>query len=167
VADFPADPGYQSALAELLCTPLESPGDPAYDPESLSRARRAVALAQALLKTYPQVPEQRMLTGSALNRLAWLQNASGDPAQARETYRQAIVLEESLSQEFPSLLPGAIALAESLKQLADVEVALGRPEEAVGYLESAIGRLERFPKGNAARFLPPMIERLRERRRAL
>jgi hypothetical protein len=108
-----------------------------------------------------------MLSGSVLSRRAWLQNASGDPAQARETYLQAIALEESLSREFPALLPSAITLAEAFKQLADVEVILGRPEEAVGHLESAIARLQRFPKGNAARFLPPMIDRLRERRAAI
>jgi tetratricopeptide (TPR) repeat protein len=167
VTDFPTDPGYQSALAEMLCTPIESPGNPAPDPESLARTRRAVALAQELLAAHPQVPEQRMLSGSVLSRLAWLQNASGDPAQARETYLQAIALEAALSQEFPALLQSAIALAESLKQLADVEIALGRPEEAAVHLDSAITRLERFPKGNAARFLPPLIDRLRERRAAI
>jgi tetratricopeptide (TPR) repeat protein len=167
VTDFPTDPGYQSALAEMLCTPLEFPGDSKPNAETLERSARAAALAQKLLAAYPQVPEQRILSGTVLSRLAWLQNASGDPAQACETYRQAIALEESLSEEFPSLLQSAIALAEALKQLADVEFAQGRPEEAAGHLDAAIARLERFPKGNAARFLPPMIHRLRERRAAI
>jgi tetratricopeptide (TPR) repeat protein len=167
VSDFPTHPGYRSALAEMLSTPLDLPGDSKPDPETRARSERAVALAQELLAAYPQVPEQRMLSGSVLSRLAWLQNASGDPAQARATYLEAIALEESLSREFPALLQGAIALAEALKQLADVEIALGRPEAAVVHLESAITRLERFPKGNAARFLPPLIDRLRDRRAAI
>jgi hypothetical protein len=102
-----------------------------------------------------------------LGRLAGLQHASGQSPEACETYLRAIALEGSLADEFPSLLQSAIALAESLKQLADVEVALGRRAAAVGHLDSAIARLQRFPKGNAARFLPPLIDRLRERRAAI
>ena len=167
VSDFPTQPEYQSALAEMLCTPLELPGDPKPDPETHRRIQRAVALSEQLLAAHPHIPEHRILSGSVLNRLAWLQQASGHPVQARETYLQAIALQASLSREFPSVLHNAIALAESLQQLADVEVVLGRSEEAGGHLASAIACLERFPKGNAARFLPPLIRGLRERRAAI
>jgi serine/threonine protein kinase len=167
VSDFPTHPGYQSALAEMLCTPIELPGDPRPDPETFSRTERARELAEGLLAAYPQVPEHRLLKAIVLSRLAWLQHASARSRQARETYGQAVALEESLSREFPSVLHHAIALADSLQRLADVEAGLGRAQDAADHLESAIVRLEQFPKGNAARFLPPLIGRLRDRRAAI
>jgi hypothetical protein len=147
----------------MLGAPLALPGQSEADPEAIHRGERAVALSKELLAAYPHIPEYRVLSGSALNHLASLQAASGHPVKARTTFLQAIALQESLARQSPSVLHNVIALAESLQELAEVEVVLGRSHEALGHLGSAIAHLERFPKGNAARFLPPLIRRLRER----
>ena len=167
VSDFPTHPGYKSALAEMLWTTLSFPGAPEFDPETVQRTERAVALSKELLAAYPHIPDYRVLNGSALYRLASLQQVSGHPEQAEKTYRQAIAFQESLTRQFPSVLHNSIALADSLQKLAEVEVVLERPEEAVTDLESAIAHLERFPKHDAARFLPGLIQRLRERQAAI
>jgi tetratricopeptide (TPR) repeat protein len=167
VRDFPKHPGYHSALAEMLCTPLSLPDAGDLDAGALRRVERAVALARELIAAYPQIPEHRHLIGGVLSRLASLEHASHQPTRARATYREALAFQEPLAREMPTVLNHTLALAESLQGLAEAEVVLGLPEDAAGHLEAAIAQLERFPKGNAGRFLPPLISRLQHRRAAI
>jgi tetratricopeptide (TPR) repeat protein len=167
VDDFPTHPGYRATLAEMLCTRLAPPGEPESDPGAVRRVERAVALSEELLANHPHIVEYRSLNGGALNRLASLQHARGLSEQARSTYLRAIEFQESLARQFPSVLHHAIALAESLQKLAEVDLALQRPEAAVSDLDGAIAQLEMFPKREAALFLPSLVRRLRERRTAI
>jgi tetratricopeptide (TPR) repeat protein len=167
VTGFPTHPVYQAGLAEMLCTRLSFPGEPESDLAAVQRVERAVALSEELRAGYPHIPEYRFLSASALHRLASLAQDSGHPEQARDRYLLAIGFQEALTRQFPSVLQNSVALAESLQKLAEVERVLGHSALALSHLDAAITQLQRFPKGNAARFLPFLIRRLQDRRAAI
>ncbi len=163
--DFPEDPVYRFELADTLCLrPSRNPDNEAAD-EFLQRVRRAIVLCEDLVAHYPNVPEYQALMGTSLTHQATLLHQQQNFGLAAESFLQAIKLQQPLAEQFATVSLYQIAYIQSLWGLSEISVAQNEPGEAIGYLETAIDRLQILSSSAPQnRMLQHYLEKLRRRR---
>ena len=163
--DFPEDPVYRFELADTLCMRSSRNSDTETSTEPLQRVRRAVVLCEDLIESYPNVTEYQALMGTSLTRLAMLQLKLDNIDGAEAAFHWAINFQKPLAERFSTVSLYQIAYLQSLWGLSEISVARNEPAAALGYLETAIDRLQiltsNAPKN---RMLEHYLEKLRRRR---
>ena len=84
---------------------------------------------------------------------------------AAESFLQAIKLQQPLAEQFATVSLYQIAYIQSLWGLSEISVAQNEPGEAIGYLETAIDRLQILSSSAPQnRMLQHYLDKLRRRR---
>ena len=165
VRDFPEESIYRFELADTLCIRSSRNSDTESLTELLQRVRRAIVLCEGLIERYPNVTEYQALMGTSLGRQAMLLRRLEDFGLAAESFHLAIDLQQPLAERFASVSLYQVAYLQSLWGLSEISVAQKDPATAVGFLETAIDRLQillsNAPKN---RMLEHYLEKLRRRR---
>tara|TARA_R110002072_G_scaffold303036_1_gene491661 strand:+ start:7140 stop:10337 length:3198 start_codon:yes stop_codon:yes gene_type:complete len=163
--DFPEDPVYRFELADTLCLrPSRNPDNEAVD-EFLQRIRRAIVLCEDLVERYPNVPEYQALMGTSLTHQATLLHQQQNFGLAAESFLQAIELQQPLAEQFATVSLYQVAYIQSLWGLSEISIAQNEPGAAIGYLETAIDRLQILSTSAPQnRMLQHYLEKLRRRR---
>lgn len=163
--DFPEEPVYRFELADTLCMRSSRTSDAETSTESLQRVRRAIVLCEDLIASYPNVTEYQALMGTSLCRQALLLQRQESFGLAAESFHQAIDLQQPLAERFATVSLYQVAYLQSLWGLSEISVAQNEPTAAIGYLETAIDRLQ-ILTSNAPRnrMLEHYLEKLRRRR---
>jgi tetratricopeptide (TPR) repeat protein len=163
--DFPEEPIYRFELADTLCIRSSRNSDTETSTEPLQRVRRAIVLCEDLIASFPNVTEYQALMGTSLCRQAVLLQRQESYGLAAESFHQAIDLQQPLAERFATVSLYQIAYLQSLWGLSEISVAQNEPAAALGYLETAIDRLQiltsNAPKN---RMLEHYLEKLRRRR---
>ncbi|MDG2359903.1 MAG: serine/threonine-protein kinase [Planctomycetaceae bacterium] len=163
--DFPEESIYRFELADTLCIRSSRNSDTEPLTELLQRVRRAIVLCEGLIERYPNVTEYQALMGTSLGRQAMLLRRLEDFGLAAESFHLAIDLQQPLAERFASVSLYQVAYLQSLWGLSEISVAQKDPATAVGFLETAIDRLQillsNAPKN---RMLEHYLEKLRRRR---
>ncbi len=163
--DFPDEPVYRFELADTLCIPASRNSDDEAASELMQRVRRAIVLCEDLIESYPNVTEYQALMGTSLSRQAILLHQQDNFAAASESFHQAIDLQQPLAVRFASVSLYQIAYLQSLWGLSEVSVKQNDPASAVGFLETAIDRLQILTTSTPQnRMLEHYLEKLRRRR---
>jgi tetratricopeptide (TPR) repeat protein len=163
--DFPDEPVYRFELADTLCIRSSRDADVETTAELLERVRRAVVLCEDLISSYPNVTEYQALMGTSLSRQAISLARQESFGLAAESFHQAIDIQQPLAERFATVSLYQVAYLQSLWGLSQISVAQNEPAAAIGYLETAIDRLQ-ILTSNAPenRMLVYYLEKLRRRR---
>ena len=163
--DFPEEPVYRFELADTLCMRSSRNSDAEASTGPLQRVRRAIILCEDLIASYPNVTEYQALMGTSLCRQAGLLQRQESFGLAAESFHQAIDIQQPLAERFATVSLYQIAYLQSLWGLSEISVAQNEPAAALGYLETAIDRLQ-ILTSNARknRMLEYYLEKLRRRR---
>ena len=163
--DFPEESIYRFELADTLCIRSSRNSDTESLTELLQRTRRAIVLCEDLIERYPNVTEYQALMGTSLGRQAMLLRRLDDFGLAAESFHLAIDLQQPLAERFASVSLYQVAYLQSLWGLSEISVEQKDPATAVGFLQTAIDRLQillnNAPKN---RMLEHYLEKLRRRR---
>ncbi len=164
----PQSPTYRFELADLLCIPRASATPQALDEETLSRLERSIVLCEKLLSESPSIPEYQALLGTALRRIASIQQVANRIDTAEESYRRAIAIQRPLAVRYPSTNIHQVAYVKSLAGLADLDKGRGRIPEAAEGLDRAVAVLHDFLATHGEdHLLQSLKERLQKRREQL
>lgn len=163
--DFPDEPVYRFELADTLCIRSSRDADAETTAELLERVRRAVVLCEDLIESYPNVTEYQALMGTSLSRQAISLARQESFGLAAESFHQAIDIQQPLAERFTTVSLYQVAYLQSLWGLSQISVAQNELAAAIGYLETAIDRLQ-ILTSNAPenRILIHYLEKLRRRR---
>jgi len=163
--DFPEESIYRFELADTLCIRASRSSEVESLTEMLQRVRRAIVLCEDLIESYPNVTEYQALMGTSLSRQAMLLHRLENFGLAAESFHQAIDLQQPLAERFASVSLYQVAYLQSLWGLSEISIAQNDPAAAVGFLETAIDRLQ-ILTSNAPqnRMLEHYLEKLRRRR---
>jgi serine/threonine protein kinase len=156
----------QHAESELLQFELANTlrAGTVYAFNDMQRFQRAVRICDQLIQQNPQSIEYRSLRGATLVRIASILHTTGKQERAMETLRRAVEDQEFVAQKFPDVQVYQIAVAQTLSNLADLQLNLGERRAAIQSLEQAIQYASRSVR-KGRKF--PLLERLRERRQTL
>lgn len=148
-------------LADALCMNLPIPPGRDRNESAGSRIDQAMRLCGQLMEVQPGNPEYQALFALALSRKAGtLRDA--EPAAARDLWRQALPLQQSLVEQFPTVTQYRIACAQSLAGIAETESRLGNRTDAMNRFDEAIRLLENGSLDeDASDFLLRLAEQLR------
>jgi eukaryotic-like serine/threonine-protein kinase len=163
--DFPEESIYRFELADTLCIRASRSSEVESLIEMLQRVRRAIVLCEDLIESYPNVTEYQALMGTSLSRQAMLLHRLENFGLAAESFHLAIDLQQPLAERFTSVSLYQVAYLQSLWGLSEISIAQNDPAAAVGFLETAIDRLQ-ILTNNAPqnRMLEHYLEKLRRRR---
>lgn len=163
--DFPEDPVYRFELADTLCIRPSRNSETETATEFLQRVRRAIVLCEDLIESYPNVTEYQALMGTSLTHQATLLRQEQNFGLAAESFLQAIELQQPLAEQFATVSLYQIAYIQSLWGLSEISIAQNEPAAAIGYLETAIDRLQILSSSAPEnRMLEHYLEKLRRRR---
>lgn len=163
--DFPDEPVYRFELADTLCIRTSRDAEAETDLELLERVRRAIILCEDLIESYPNVTEYQSLMGTSLTRHATSLTHQKSFELASASFHRAIDLQQPLAERFATVSLYQVAYIQSLWGLSQISVAQNDAAAAIGYLETAIDRLQ-ILTSNAPenRMLGHYLEKLRRRR---
>ena len=133
---FDADPAGRIRALNRLGSAQRSTGD-------VEGARSAHTEALELAREH--FGDRSLEYSSALNYLGLTEQAARNGAESEALYRETIELRQWLRETDPSTHDAALP-ALPLHNLGNLLNALGRPDEAIPYLEEAVERLEPFPE---------------------
>lgn len=163
--DFPEDPVYRFELADTLCIRPSRHSETETATDFLQRIRRAIVLCEDLTESYPNVTEYQALMGTSLTHQATLLYKEQNYGLAAESFLQAIELQQPLAEQFATVSLYQIAYIQSLWGLSEISVAQNESAAAIGYLETAIDRLQILSSSAPEnRMLEHYLEKLRRRR---
>ncbi len=163
--DFPDKPVYRFELADTLCMRASRNSEKEPTPEWRERIGRAIVLCEDLIESYPNVTEYQALMGTSLSRMGVLLQAQKNFEPAADAFHQAIVWQRPLAERFSTMSLYQVAYLQSLWGLSEVSLAQGDPAAAIGYLETAIDRLQILTRNTPEnRMLVHYLEKLRRRR---
>ena len=163
--DFPEEPAYRFELADTLCMRASRTIEEGVLDETIQRARRAIVLSEDLIASYPNVNEYQAIMGTSLSRQGTLLRRQKNYELAIESFHKAIEFQRPLAERFTTVSLYQIAYLQSLWGLSEISVAMSQPDEAIGYLETAIDRLQILVNNAPAnRMLVRYLEKLRRRR---
>lgn len=162
--DFPEESIYRFELADTLCIRSSRNIDTESLTELLQRVRRAIVLCEDLIESYPNVTEYQALMGTSLSRQAMLLHRLEDFGLAAESFHHAIDLQQPLAERFASVSLYQVAYLQSLWGLSEISIAQKDSAAAVGFLETAIDRLQILTSNTPQnRMLEHYLEKLRRR----
>jgi len=149
-------------LADALCMNLPVPPGRERGESTVARIDKARQLCEQLLEVQPGNPEYQALFALALSRKAGTLRDADQAATARDLWRQALPLQQSLVEQFPTVTQYRIACAQSLAGIAEAESKLGNRTEALNRFDEAIRLLENGSLDeDASDFLRRLAEQLR------
>jgi tetratricopeptide (TPR) repeat protein len=149
-------------LADALCMNLPVPPGRERNESAGSRIDQAIQICEQLMEIQPGNPEYQALSALALSRKAGTLRDVDQAATARDLWRQALPLQQSLVEQFPTVTQYRIACAQSLAGIAETESRLGNRAEAVNRFDEAIRLLENGSlDAGASDFLLRLAEQLR------
>ena len=126
---------------------------------------RVIRISESLIAGQPDSIPYRALYATAQIRLAAAHAAAGRPQRALTTLRSSIEAQQILVDRSPEVILHRITLAQSLRNLAELEANRGDREAAMKTLDRAIATIERTVQERPSRpFLYSLLKRLRDRR---
>ena len=126
---------------------------------------RVIRISESLIAGQPDSIPYRALYATAQIRLAAAHAAAGRPQRALTTLRSSIEAQQTLVDRSPEVILHRITLAQSLRNLAELEANRGDREAAMKTLDRAIATIERTVQERPSRpFLYSLLKRLRDRR---
>ncbi len=158
IAEYPDVDAFQFELANTLRTGV------IYSPADMQRFSRAVRICDHLIQSHPHEVEYRSLRSSALIRVATVQNATGKSDRAIESLKTAYEDQALIADRFPEILVYQIAAAQTLSNLAEVQLNAGDRVAAMQSIDRAIHYGSRGAKNGRN---VPFLERLREKKKSL
>lgn len=129
---------------------------------------RVIRISESLIAGQPDSIPYRALYATAQIRLAAAHAAAGRPQRALTTLRSSIEAQQTLVDRSPEVILHRITLAQSLRNLAELEANRGDREAAMKTLDRAIATIERTVQERPSRpFLYSLLKRLRDRRESV
>ena len=126
---------------------------------------RVIRISESLIAGQPDSIPYRALYATAQIRLAAAHAAAGRPQRALTTLRSSIEAQQIFVDRSPEVILHRITLAQSLRNLAELEANRGDREAAMKTLDRAIATIERTVQERPSRpFLYSLLKRLRDRR---